>query len=294
MRKLTFHEPNFECEVERFQSRTTRLEYAETEAELKERLEARDFTVLSITPYKFKTWQDLAAKHQDAFAPVKPYNFNPDVWKAIKQYLYALSNDKCGYCEAEVLVTSDGEVEHYRPKAAVDTDAGHPGYYWLAYSIENYVPTCHKCNTGKGKRNQFPIKGKRVRKPGGSVAAEKPLLLQPFVDSPDKHLKFIVNTSQASLALGCIAGMDEIGKTSVQVYQLNREHLVVDRQKAVDALRDQLALSWLDAAKRKRLIERIRTGNYPYPATCRAVLQAWFDEQQAALNEFREQAKPTD
>jgi hypothetical protein len=281
LRKLTFREPSFVCEVERAGSRSTRLEYGDTKQQVRQRLLDRNYIVHTVKEYKFTTWRALAEKTRKTFTLNKPYTFKKEVWTAVKQYLYALSNDLCGYCEALVFVTNDGEVEHYRPKSAVDGDGTHPGYYWLAYDFDNYVPTCHKCNTGKGKRNQFPIKGKRVRKPGGKLALERPLLLHPFKHNPADHLNFLVPSADGKFSFGCVAGRDEIGKTSVQVYQLNREHLTVDRQQALETLRVELLQSWWDAAKRARLIEQITSGNRPYASTCLAYLQVWLDEQRA-------------
>lgn len=289
MRQLVFNEPNYSVEVERAGARSTRIEYAPTEAALRKWLEDRQYTIISIAPYKFREWRTLAAARRKKFSPAtKPYVFDAEIWTAVKQYLYSLSNDLCGYCETKVFPGNYGAVEHYRPKSAVSDDPKHPGYYWLAYDIENYVPTCQKCNTGKGKKNQFPIKGKRAGSPKASLASEKPLLLHPFRGNPAKHLKFLAASKDAKFAEGFIAGVDAIGKTSVEVYQLNREDLAVDRQKAIDSVRLLLNSSAQNPEQRGRLIAEIAEGRREYASTCMAVLTAWLDEQQATIDRERQ------
>lgn len=56
-----------------------------------------------------------------------------DVQKILKE----LYHEKCAFCEqkAEVLA-----VEHFRPKSI---------YYWLAYSWDNLLLACQKCNSHK-------------------------------------------------------------------------------------------------------------------------------------------------
>ena len=289
MRKLIFREPTFVCEVARAGQPSKRLEYGASQDEVRTRLEQRGYTVASIKPYQFTKWRTLAEKNLKGFSPAtKPYTFNADVWTEIKQFLYALSNDLCGYCESEVFTTAHGAVEHYRPKSAVEGDPKHPGYYWLAYDIDNYIPTCDRCNTGKGKRNQFPVKGKRIRKPKDSLKKEKPLLLHPFKHDPRKHLRFLAGSPDGKLAAGFVDGVDVIGQTSIRVYQLNREHLAVARQKAVESLRLELNQAAQDLAKSQRLIAQIVEGNRPYASTCLAVVTAWLNEQQAAIDSLRQ------
>ncbi len=41
-------------------------------------------------------------------------------------------NPKCAYCESQSNTSAVLQVEHYRPKKAVEEDDIHKGYYWLA------------------------------------------------------------------------------------------------------------------------------------------------------------------
>lgn len=72
----------------------------------------------------------------------EPPVFEPAIYNApaVRQALHKAQHGKCAYCERK-LVRTDGDVEHYRPKAAVQQGRQDsprvPGYYWLAYKWSN-------------------------------------------------------------------------------------------------------------------------------------------------------------
>lgn len=114
---------------------------------------------------------------------------------------------------------SGGDIDHYRPKGAItrllddpatwgeevsdhnSRDRARPrktipacpgkGYHFLAYEWTNYLLACGTCNQ-KWKGTLFPIKGGHDRAPTPrSVAAETPLLLNPYGGTdPADHLEF--------------------------------------------------------------------------------------------------------
>jgi len=102
-----------------------------------------------------------------------------DKWGKYKPDFLAAQFNKCGYCEQK-LGTSPGDMEHYRPKAALQelpadralwgqegkgakdsfdvkdrklVNLKGPGYWWLAYTWSNYLAACNRCNSG-WKRNE--------------------------------------------------------------------------------------------------------------------------------------------
>jgi hypothetical protein len=83
------------------------------------------------------------------------------VWKKAKAQLLKESRNKCAYCETPVTVTAYGDVEHFRPKSQ---------YWWLAYSYENYLPSCIVCNQ-QFKKDGFPLDASGKRWAGPSVTA---------------------------------------------------------------------------------------------------------------------------
>lgn len=137
-------------------------------------------------------------------------------WKQSKDQLLAESNNKCAYCETPTRVVTYGDVEHFRPKSV---------YWWLAYSYENYLPSCGACNQ-EYKKDFFEIKDQTKRLKGITVAdslsdndlaaiaptltvdpvndadglpldkhikemkSEKPLLINPYFDDPAKFLAY--------------------------------------------------------------------------------------------------------
>jgi len=168
---------------------------------------------------------------------------------AVRQVLEQLFAHKCAYCESRYAATQPMDVEHWRPKAMIETEEGEkitPGYYWLAAEWENLLPSCIDCNrrrehliesTGErrvvGKGNRFPLgAGCRHATDPGSESEEEPLLLNPYTDYPEQHLEF--------LSEGIVRPrVDDAGKhsakgaISIEVYALNRTGLVQDRKEVL-------------------------------------------------------------
>lgn len=113
--------------------------------------------------------------------------------KAVKDNLKASHAHKCAYCEEHLPPKiAHGHVEHYRPVAYSQQLRGgakfSPGYYWLAYDWENFLLSCHFCNSRK-KKNLFPLQNPAARvRTRGSVAAELPVLIKPDIENPAPHI----------------------------------------------------------------------------------------------------------
>ncbi|MDC5006486.1 TIGR02646 family protein [Acinetobacter baumannii] len=67
----------------------------------------------------------------------------------IRNNLEDIYNGKCAYCETKV---EQYHIDHYRPKSI---------YYWLAYSWDNLIIACQKCN--EHKNNLFDIDSQRAK-----------------------------------------------------------------------------------------------------------------------------------
>lgn len=155
--------------------------------------------------------------------------------ETVKKALAEIYRNKCAYCESDPTAGAALQVEHYRPKDKLKEDDSHPGYYWLGHEWSNLLLACPKCNGKGAKSNHFPIdpEGIRVFDPTGgyradlpAFLAERPLLLNPESDAPEKHFVFLPN--------GEIKGITERGRKTVAICNLNREHLVLARKKMVD------------------------------------------------------------
>jgi uncharacterized protein (TIGR02646 family) len=161
------------------------------------------------------------------------------VLNKLKDEIY---HNKCGYCETKINAGFELQIEHYRPKKEVEEDLNHDGYYWLGYEWSNLLLACPKCNQQGAKGNKFPIEGKRVYThsyciidgllaskecyPPIFLKEEKPLLLNPEVDEVEKYLFF--------LPTGEIRGLENRGKKTIEICNLDRDSLIIARKKIVD------------------------------------------------------------
>jgi uncharacterized protein (TIGR02646 family) len=153
----------------------------------------------------------------------------------VKAALNALFHDKCAYCETQ-LVSAVGDIEQFRPKEGVSEAKDHPGYWWLASEWQNLLIACQFCNRlskaeigegggsqSIGKHNRFPLvdERKRARSPGDDLFLEQPLLLDPTVDDPSRHLTFS--------DIGEVFSETERGNATISILGLNRRGLLEQR-----------------------------------------------------------------
>ena len=75
-----------------------------------------------------------------------------NIYQKVKPDLEKLYNKKCAYCETNISAGGFFHIEHYRPKNE---------YYWLAYSWDNLLLSCPKCNINKG--HKFDINGTKIK-----------------------------------------------------------------------------------------------------------------------------------
>jgi hypothetical protein len=124
-------------------------------------------------------WLARAAQRTASFRHVGRYDEEIGIWRDIKRTFMELQGFKCGFCERRLEKSPYGntehDVEHFRPKAKVTEwpprsvrrerhihfgfplgPAADPGYFLLAYHLENYLISCKTCNTAL-KANSFPI-----------------------------------------------------------------------------------------------------------------------------------------
>lgn len=103
---------------------------------------------------------------------------------AVQGALLGRQGFACVYCGRDLLQPTCGDVEHFRPKAKVTGAKRHPGYWWLAYSMENLFLSCKLCNS-YFKNNYFPLSDENTRVDYSTKSAltlEARLLLDPMND----------------------------------------------------------------------------------------------------------------
>jgi hypothetical protein len=168
---------------------------------------------------------------------------------------------KCAYCEQPISANQYGDIDHFRPKSGVTNEDGtpvlvttdgaikaHPGYYWLAYSWRNLLPSCEICNrpskhrSGEktiGKRTQFPVRDFRAARPG-EEEQEEPLLVHPVEDEPADHLRMD--------AQGILWHLTDRGEATIEILALNKRGLPNDRKQKYDSVISRMGLLFQLAA----------------------------------------------
>lgn len=146
---------------------------------------------------------------------------------SVKEALFEAQYGKCCYCEYKPRPGHWGDVEHFRPKQAVQQSAGgpllRPGYYWLAYEWDNLLFSCPICNR-EHKRNLFPLSqpGRRARTHRDDLAEEEPLLINPAEEDPASYIGF---RREIAFAID----ENQKGRTTIDVLKLNRPDLTESR-----------------------------------------------------------------
>ena len=127
----------------------------------------------------------------DAEARKRIIDSNSKVWGSLKEWLLALSHQKCWFSEAKDCF-SHWDVEHYRPKkSAKDLEGGeHDGYWWMAFDYRNFRICGNVGNRKKG--TFFPLRegSRRITEPDGDLRFEDPLLLDPDDEDDPKLMSF--------------------------------------------------------------------------------------------------------
>lgn len=166
---------------------------------------------------------------------------NQKVWTELKETLLEWSHRKCWYSELKD-PGSDMHVDHFRPKGRV-RNPGEPdreGYWWLAFSWENYRISVAWCNSphkgkskkapAKGKHDQFPLgkNGVIATSPDEDLDAEDVVLLDPV--DPDDVL--LLDFDESGLPVPTADGWsaERVAKT-VDVLHLDAPRMKEARQR---------------------------------------------------------------
>ena len=202
---------------------------------------------------------------------------------------------RCAYCESYIADFQHGDIEHFRPKKGVTdendfpvrisksdgSEGDHPGYFWLAYSWKNLLPSCITCNQpgeeGIGKRNRFPLE----LPPGHAmtqkeIANERPLLLNPIDpedDDPEDHLDIELETGVMTFK-----NNSKRGEICIKMFGLNtRDQLVRERRTAINEVKALCAqLLWANDSEAKRVgqeLKEIGHGSLSYTLARRAQIR---------------------
>ena len=203
-------------------------------------------------------WEDRAAEALEQVERAGAVRRTAEVdkyatlWRQLANYLAALSQDKCWYCETR-FVRDDLSVDHFRPKGALYECPDQEGYWWLAFDWTNFRLSCTFCNerrvdkeggTEGGKRTHFPVlPGSPRARPKQRPGNEFPELLDPTCGPDPGLLIFTIDG-------GVEPRFDDVpedrgyrhrrARTSIQTYHLDHQRLVRARKRLYRRLRSMV------------------------------------------------------
>lgn len=165
----------------------------------------------------------------------------PDVRGAIRGF----QGHVCAFCGQVLLRGNAGDVEHFRPKSAVDGAADHDGYWWLAYAFDNYLLACRTCNSSC-KRTKFPIVDQAQRRTFATRvdrATEPRLLWDPCVDDLDGALQVDIGSELVAVSVrsGCAPAQRDRMVASLGFFHINDDTSLIRAR--LDALDKALELA---------------------------------------------------
>ncbi|MDJ0866334.1 MAG: hypothetical protein QNK03_09520 [Myxococcota bacterium] len=249
-----------------------------------------------------RDWLQTAQARTDRFRVLGRYEGEgrSSIWSRIKRVYMELQGFKCGFCERRLEKSAFGniehDVEHFRPKKSVKLwpspkqrrerditvdqelglglgEAAEPGYFLLAYHIENYLISCKTCNSTL-KSNSFPVA--RARQTGGdtprNMKGERPYLIYPIgaVDTDPRRLITFEGVTPVPVAASGHRRARAL--VTIEFFELDtREVLLEERAEKILALHVALAAADdpdpVTAAAAQLMVERLTADDSPH-ANC--------------------------
>ncbi len=224
-------------------------------------------------------------READCKARNKAIGARSRVWRLLNKRFSEQSFGKCWYCQSKD-IRSHKPLDHYRPKSSVIECPDHPGYWWLAFSWENYRFSCTFCNSYHekeasiaGKQDHFPIDNPpNWQRLPGQTNIEEPLLLDPCrlgdykLITYDARGQIVVNKN---IAIGG-SFEERKAKKSIEIYDFNheptrrkRETIYFAIEKLIDEVNDLISDGYAKnrdkiTDKQSELIKRARSDSREY------------------------------
>ena len=186
----------------------------------------------------------------------------------VKNFLHRSQNGKCCYCERKRDKKAETDVEHFRPKAKLKEKPNHSGYWWLAYSWDNLLISCKKCNNRKDIN--FPLKdeSKRAFSENDDLKKEEPILINPLTENPEDFIMYDIPKDDKNPLMVKAIGKCERGDKTINVLTgINDKELLTER---AESFRECCLLDKCLAMKNnlevkketcKRIKEKIESGS---------------------------------
>jgi hypothetical protein len=202
-------------------------------------------------------WTARAAERTEGFRRVGRYDERSSIWSDIKRTFMELQGFKCGFCERRLEKSPYGniehDVEHFRPKAKVTSwpsdaarkerqvdfpfalgRAADPGYYLLAYHLENYLIACKTCNSAL-KANCFPVAngrdtgGRRTR----DLTTEKAYLIYPISASDEDPERLITFRGILPVPVATKGHARKRALVTIRFFELDSREILLEERAAI-------------------------------------------------------------
>lgn len=265
---------------------------------------------LAIPPDWATRAEDLKKQLIEEDDPVKRSKIisKNEIWSEVKQALRNLFHQKCWYTESPQAGT-DTDVDHFRPKKKVferTKDDPHPGYWWLAYDLENYRYSCIYANRLRrdvetdvvgGKADRFPVvESTRAMSPEADWRSEKTYLIDPC--NPDEVA--MITFKEDGEAMARFPATEEykyaMATLSIECYNINHSEFVkarMDLKAKIEELRIEASRYFArledgDADHKRsyrniiRELRKMRESDAPYSAFCIAVTDSFRTDEAVA------------
>jgi hypothetical protein len=202
-------------------------------------------------------WTARAAERTEQFRQVGRYDERGGIWSDVKRTYMELQGFKCGFCERRLEKSSYGniehDVEHFRPKAKVAqwpsesfrTDrqvdfvfplgtAADPGYFLLAYHLENYLIACKTCNSAL-KANYFPVAGDRITSGERSrdLTDERPYLIYPISASDEDPERLITFRGILPVPVATKGHARTRALVTIRFFELDSREILLEERAAI-------------------------------------------------------------
>lgn len=175
-----------------------------------------------------------------------PLDWRGDKVRQLLPLINELFAHKCAFCEAR-LEPGQQRLIYFRPQKDVQPVSSHYHYHWLSLDWSNLYLSCRDCLELRG--SEFPVANLRVTVHASHLDREnaypyfweeQPLLLDPCLEAPIKHLDFHENGEITARSRSIR------GKRTIEIFELNRTSLVEKRRQAAQ----QLKTVWRAACER--------------------------------------------
>jgi uncharacterized protein (TIGR02646 family) len=206
--------------------------------------------------FLYRQGQADGTKPRDKF---EPYWRSPDV----RGVLRAICGRACAYC-CDLVGRTGEDVEHYRPKNL---------YWFVAYTTENYVSSCRRCNSSR-KGNRFPLADNAVRAAtAADFPAEQRMLLDPAADDIESALRVELVSKRYDWEVDPAAGADLAARATatIKFFRLNNDaELQTDRVNRIQDFLDGMLSTDANVKERTRLWA---SRYVPHGAALRSILR---------------------